>query len=227
MSTLSHDLGTVPRYTKEEEAELGRLAAAGDTVAREQLILSVVPWGIQVAVRHCSGGGSQDDAVSDAMVGVIKAVDGFEPDRGRLTTLVAYCVRTEIWRNSPSHQLIRIPNTAMKDSPSRTAKTAKLVYAALRPHSLNGGDVDHGNLLPASEEIDPAARLETADECSRAWKALATLSPRYRKVIILRVMHGWKLADVGEVIGVTRERVRQIQTKAMKELREAFGIEEE
>lgn len=222
--SLSGSLGTVPCYTKKEEAELGRLVAAGDAEAREQLILSVVPWGIRIANRYHNGPAGPDEAISDAMIGVIKAVDRFEPERGRLTTLVEYCVRTEIWRNSPSHRLIRIPNTAMKDNPDRTAKTARLVYAALCPFSLDG---ENDSQSSASGEVDPAEQLETADEYRRAWKALATLTPRWRKVIILHVMHGWTLAEVGKALGVTKTRVGQIRKKAIQQLHEKFEIKDE
>jgi RNA polymerase sigma factor (sigma-70 family) len=220
----------VERFTKEEEADLARDKEGGDMVARERLIMSCLPYAVSLAarmVRHIQHPPKRDqrrdEAVSDAMLGLVKAVDALEPHRGRLTTLVSVCVRQEVWKHWRLYcGVIYVPNCAvdMKQNPSqemmdKAANASRRVslHKVTRPNMTDGGD------------NDPAIITETKEEAGRAMTAFLRLSDREREVVDRVVMHGETLRDVGEMQGVSRERIRQVKQQALERLREEFAGE--
>ena len=206
-------------FTKDEEAELNTARLTGDMVARERLILSCAPWAIMCATKCCKSYvyhlQELDYAISDAMIGLIHAVDKLEPEEGRLTTLVSISVKREIWLNRQSNTgAIRVPQCAQEGTAKRTAKMAELDKAAretLGTEYLNQW---------GSDTLDPAKLAETANDIQVSVEALSRLSKRDRKVVTMNVMCSYKLHEIGSLLCVTKERVRQIRNTAMKQLQD-------
>jgi len=83
------------RLSRYEERELSEKARAGDIAAKHQLTLSCLPWAVEHGKRF-GNSMDPDDRLSAAMEGLVRAVDTFNPGKGRLTTLVAKCVQNTI-----------------------------------------------------------------------------------------------------------------------------------
>jgi RNA polymerase primary sigma factor len=85
------------------------------------------------------------------------------------------------------------------------------------------GDLTLGDLIEDKGLISPSESVISADIANKTQKALATLSPREEKIIRMRFGIGERsehtLEQVGQVYGITRERIRQIEAKALKKLR--------
>jgi RNA polymerase primary sigma factor len=85
------------------------------------------------------------------------------------------------------------------------------------------GDATLGDLVEATDAIDPHAAVEASALQRTIAEALAELTPREQRILRLRFGIGdtddRTLAEIGEELGVTRERIRQIEAKALEKLR--------
>jgi RNA polymerase primary sigma factor len=85
------------------------------------------------------------------------------------------------------------------------------------------GDTTLGDLIAAPNAIDPQAAAEASALASSVSEALAELTPREQRILRMRFGIGdardHTLEEVGQVFGVTRERIRQIEAKALEKLR--------
>ena len=144
-----------PRFTREEERDLALKAQQGDTDAREQLILSNVPWANRCAINFAEAMGQDlEECISIANPALVKAVDKFNPDRGRLTTLVAKCVKNALRGDSaPNGGAIQVPTTAQgeksKNSPESRQKASKA------RNTVNIGDVIENHVMADGSQRNP------------------------------------------------------------------------
>ena len=100
---------------------------------------------------------------------------------------------------------------------------------AVQPTSLDApvgeeGDATLGDLIKAPDAIDPQAAAEASALQKILGEALATLSPREQRILRMRFGIGGAadhtLEEIGKEFGVTRERIRQIEAKALEKLRD-------
>lgn len=98
------------------------------------------------------------------------------------------------------------------------------------PFSVEGGDNSLINTIADKKAIDPMIELEKEDLRKELGKALSFLKPREKEILIMRFWaengRGYTLDKVGRIIGITKERVRQIQKAAMKKLRQNSQLRE-
>jgi len=98
------------------------------------------------------------------------------------------------------------------------------------PFSVENEDNSLIDTIADKKVIDPVTRLEKGDLKKELARALSFLNPRERKILIMRFWaengEGYTLDEVGKVIGVSRERVRQIQKIAIKKLRQNSRLRE-
>lgn len=182
-----------PCFSREEERELHDRMRAGDQLAREQLILSQIPWALMVAWKLYPRN-ERDQAESDAMLAIMMAVDRHDPDRGRLTTLVLW------WVKSAFSNFCAYRSRAKRD---------RTVLADWDLH-----------LLAAKPPVDYDT-IHDAEWFRRL--ALKFLHPRDRDCFWRHHVDGEALKEIGEDIGLTRERVRQLSTRARTKLRTLAG----
>jgi RNA polymerase sigma factor (sigma-70 family) len=91
-----------PRYTREAEAELARLAAGGDSQAREALIHSQIPWVLRLATRVAQRSPHErEELIGRGLALLCEKIDRFDPARGRLTTFVGTFVYRDLLRAAP------------------------------------------------------------------------------------------------------------------------------
>ena len=251
------EIGRVPLLTMEQELELARAAQAGDADARRKLSEANLRLVVSVAKRYAGRGLPFLDLIQEGNLGLMKAAEKFEPDRGfRFSTYATWWIRQSITRAiADQGRVIRIP-VHLVESINRVKKTAgellrrtgreptaeeiaaQLDMEPARVRELIQLAQDPIRLeTPVGEEED--AHLEDfiqddeagvpADEAGRQllrrelMNVLKSLTPREERVIALRFGledgRARTLEELGREFNVTRERVRQIEAKALRKLR--------
>lgn len=246
----------VPVSTSEHR-RLEQQVAAGDR-ARAQLINSNLRLVVSIARRYQGHGLSLLDLIQEGSVGLMRAVDKFDPSRGlKFSTYATYWIRQSVGRAIADHgRTVRLP-VHLGERLSRLARarqqltqrldrepTAEEVasevgltpeqvtraeQAALMPASLDEPHTEDGTGTLAEIIADPL-QLSPLEQVSHTLlqddlsEALSHLTPRERHIIRLRYgLDGetaLTLEQIGQRLNLTRERVRQLESEALKKLRD-------
>lgn len=258
-----NEIGLSPLLDAEDEKRLSRRALAGDEVARQRMIESNLRLVVNIARRYIHRGLPLSDLIEEGNLGLIHAVEKFDPERGfRFSTYATWWIRQTIERAIMNQSgTVRLPIHVIKDINS-CLRAARLIRqeqerapAAADIAAHMGRDVTEVEwLLGLHERVTlRAARNEDADSpidkltahrdaepprCAQkdivnaiVDKWVAALDEKQRCVVERRFgLHGCRratLEQIGADIGVTRERVRQIQLDALRNLKsmmESHGI---
>ena len=257
VKTYLKEIGQVPLLTAEQETELARAAQAGDEDARRHLSEANLRLVVSVAKRYAGRGLPFLDLIQEGNLGLMKAAEKFEPERGfKFSTNATRWIRQSITRAiADQGRTIRIP-VHLVESINRVKKTAgdllrkkgreptveeiavrldmeparvrELLQLAQDPISLETpvGEEEDAHLEDfiqdeeAGVPVDEAGRQLLRREL---FSVLKSLTPREERVIALRFGledgRARTLEELGKEFNVTRERVRQIEAKALRKLR--------
>lgn len=194
----------------QEEQALVRRMLEGDKAAREKLIVHNLRLAAHIAKKYSASGVDGDDLVSIGAIGLMKAVNTFRPDAGRLTAYAARCIENEILMHLRADK--KNKGTVSLNDPIGTDSEGNEV----RLIDLLGSDADE---VPAQVEISIEAG-RAAEMLQRA------LDDRERQVILLRYglldgeMHPQH--EVARLLGISRSYVSRIEKHALKKLRQAM-----
>ena len=257
VKTYLKEIGRVPLLSAEEEAALARAAQAGDEDARRRLSEANLRLVVSVAKRYAGRGLPFLDLIQEGNLGLMKAAEKFEPDRGfKFSTYATWWIRQSITRaiadqartiRIPVHmvetinKVIRVSRQLLQElghdpSPEEISeemnmpvdKVREILKIAQEPVSLEtpiGEEEDShlGDFIPDEAASEPSEAASFTLLKEQLVDVLSTLTPREEKVLKLRfgIEDGRTrtLEEVGKEFNVTRERIRQIEAKALRKLR--------
>jgi RNA polymerase primary sigma factor len=264
MKLYLQEIGKTPLLKPSEEVELAALIQQGDQKARERMIRANLRLVVKIANDYANFGLQLMDLVSEGNIGLIKAVERFDPQKGgKLSTYAAWWIKQSIKRalanqsktiRLPVHLVDKIARmrrvTAELDEELGRAptdeeiayemdmpvnKVAHLKSVSVRPASLDApvGEDDstvYGDLIGDESSINPLDNLQSKNRINDLMAILNEIEPREAEILRLRFgLNGDKpktLEDVGEMFGITRERVRQLQNMALNRIRKALIAKE-
>ncbi len=255
------EIGRIPLLTAEEELELGRQIAEGDTEARRKMEEANLRLVVAVA-KHYAGKGMQFmDLIQEGNIGLMRAVEKFDYTKGsKFSTYAVWWIKEAILRalDSQSRE-IRVP-VRVAQNMNKISKTERKMEQTLgrevaaeeiakelhmtteevermqsyikNPVSLETpvGDEEDSNLedfIEDTQEPTPEEAVAALVQKEEVQEMLSTLSEKEQK--ILRLRYGLEdgnvhtLEETGQILGVTRERIRQLESRALEKLRKSAG----
>lgn len=252
-----NQIGFTPLLSAAEEVYFARLAQRGDEAGRQRMIESNLRLVVKIARRYMNRGLPLLDLIEEGNLGLIHAVEKFDPERGfRFSTYATWWIRQTIERGLMNQtRTIRLPIHVVKeinvylraarklaqtlereptpedvaqfldrplDEVKRLLGLNERVASADRPLDRES-DRTLLDTIPDEQNLDPAQLLQDADMRRHIENWLGQLSAKQRAVVVRRFgLDGMEVAtleELGQSLGVTRERARQIQIEALRRLR--------
>jgi RNA polymerase sigma factor (sigma-70 family) len=248
--------------TMEQEHSLGKLVVEeNDPQAREQLVRSNLRLVVNIAKKYVGRGMSLGDLIEEGNLGLIKAVDYFDPDYGtRFSTYAAWWIKQSIkrallanvqpvhiptymvalmnhWRHTAAELQSRLGRTLdaeeMAEIMHLPVRQAKIIHhivkilSSVRDTSGSDGTEDNQMIEETLQDQNagkPEDTLVADEELTKVLGLLNEIEPR--EADVLRSHYGlggckpMTLKQIGKKVGLTRERIRQIQRGALTKLYE-------
>lgn len=258
------EIGYSPLLSFEEEIHYARLIQKGNKAARATMIKSNLRLVVKIARHYYNRGLEFLDLIEEGNLGLLRAVEKFDPDRGfRFSTYATWWIRQTIERAIMNQsRTIRLPIHVIRELNSCLAAAREIMRTEnheasyqeiakkidksvdevkemmeLNEHMISldiliGNEAETGRPLVESiadkHKTDPSDLLADEHLAHDIETCLLELPDRQREVLCRRFgLMGFEretLEETGVGVGLTRERVRQIQMNALKALRELMNL---
>ncbi|MFO0869057.1 MAG: RNA polymerase sigma factor RpoD/SigA [Pirellulales bacterium] len=256
LETYLREINETALLSAADEQRLAARIAQGDAEARDQMVRANLRLVVNIARGYVGKGLSLQDLIEEGNLGLLRAVEGFDPAVGtRFSTYASYWIKQSIkralinsaktiripaymvellskWRRATSRLTEELGRTPTPEEIARVLGLAKkklpIIKKAIRIYNLmpqtdqpeNGWSL--GEIVMDERLKSPDEELVEHDVLTRALEMIHTLDQR--EATVLRMRFGLDdhsphtLKEIGEQLGLTRERVRQIETEALHKL---------
>ncbi|MFM9058970.1 MAG: RNA polymerase sigma factor RpoD/SigA [Planctomycetaceae bacterium] len=260
LETYLREINETSLLTADDEKRLARAIAAGDALARDHMVRANLRLVVNIARGYANRGLPLPDLIEEGNLGLLRAVEGFNPDIGtRFSTYASYWIKQSIkralinsgktiripaymvellskWRRATARlseilgrtptpeEIARLLGLARKKLP--IIKKAIHVHTATPHTEQEDGGWSLGELLHDDGARCPADVLLDADTLQHVLAHIDRLDDRAKRIIRLRFGLGggqpMTLKEIGGELGLTRERVRQIEAETLAGLAAAI-----
>lgn len=260
LRTYYREIAKTPLLSAEEELELANRVMQGDEKARDQMIRANLRLVVKIAQDYTGYGLPLADLISEGNIGLTKAVERFDPEKGaKLSSYAAWWIKQSIKRGLANQgKTVRLPvHMVQKIAHMRSItrrlteelgrepkleeiseitgiprkKLAALKRAAQRTTSLDAplgeeAGTTYGEVIGDEQAVDPFETLSMKNSVEQLDELMEHLDEREAKIIDARFGLSGKrpmhLEEIGRDFGLTRERIRQLQNKALEKMRHAL-----
>src|SRR5438045_7700029 len=256
LETYLREINETALLTADQEKELARRIAVGDTEARDQMVRANLRLVVNIARGYTGKGLALQDLIEEGNLGLLRAVEGFDPTMGtRFSTYASYWIKQSIkralinsaktiripaymvellskWRRATARlteelgrsptpeEVARVLGLAKKKLP--IIKKAIKIYNATPQTDQSEAGWTLGDMVMDERQLMPDDALVESDCLHHVMDMLTTMDQR--EATVLRMRFGLDshdprtLKEIGEQLGLTRERVRQIETEALTKI---------
>jgi len=251
------EINEAPLLSADEEKSLGRrIIEENDPMARDRMIRSNLRLVVNIAKKFTNRGMPLADLIEEGNLGLLRAVEGFDPEQGsRFSTYASWWIKQSIKRSlinavQPIHipaymvemiarwkqatlmleeKLGRTPSTeemseALELPIKKTGYIKRAVKAFASPTQMPASEESNSlnDMLEDEKTLRPDEAVFNADELATIRKLLTEIDPRESDVLRLRYgideEEPLTLKEIGKRVGLTRERVRQIEKETLAKL---------